>query len=89
MRNLTAEEAKAVIKEFNRNAIKYEFYEVSPKVLEIAENLVNKYGVEGLRSLDSIQLATAVLLKNDVDIFKTSDKLLEKLMLAEGLTTDI
>ena len=30
MRNLTAEEAKAVIKEFNRNAIKYEFYEVSP-----------------------------------------------------------
>jgi hypothetical protein len=43
--------------------------------------------MQGLRTLDGIQLATAVSLFQQVDIFFTADKLLESLFEAEGLPT--
>ena len=47
--------------------------------------MITKYGEEGLRTLDSIQLAAAVSLKAKVDLNKSSDKLLTKLFEKEGL----
>jgi uncharacterized protein len=58
-------------------------------IVQSACELINKYGVEGLRSLDSIQLATAVALKGKADLFLTSDKLLESLILKERLPTSM
>jgi len=53
-----------------------------------AWQLISKYGETGLRALDGIQLATAVSLKNQVQTFFTSDKLLKTLLDLEGLPTD-
>jgi len=41
------------------------------------------YGENGLRTLDAIQLATVVLKKADLNIAKTSDVLLQKLLTDE------
>ena len=44
-----------------------------------------KYGSHGLRTLDSLQLATALTLKNEECVFLTSDKLLKTLLEKEKL----
>lgn len=58
-------------------------------VLEQAKNLVSQYGADGLRTLDSIQLSTAISLSKVVDVFFTSDSLLKLLMGKEGLRTQL
>ena len=63
------------------------FVSTDNTVIETAKLLLSKYGSDGLRTLDSIQLATAVVLKKYVQLNKCADKLLEKLMLLEGLNT--
>jgi len=44
-----------------------------------------KYGNKGLRTLDSLQLASALILKNKPCVFFTSDKLLKSLFIEESL----
>ncbi len=43
------------------------------------------YGIDGLRTLDSIQLASALAVKNEVNKYFTSDKLLRLLFEKENL----
>ena len=45
--------------------------------------------MEGLRTLDSIQLSTAVYLTKQIDLFLTADKLLNLLFEAEHLPSSI
>ncbi|MBK9458731.1 MAG: type II toxin-antitoxin system VapC family toxin [Sphingobacteriales bacterium] len=72
---------------FEKDFSKYHFVSTDNTVIETAKLLLSKYGSDGLRTLDSIQLATAVVLKKYVQLNKCADKLLEKLMLLEGLNT--
>jgi predicted nucleic acid-binding protein len=65
----------------------FTFVNIDRSIIAHAGRLVSKYGVEGLRTLDSIQLATAVSLINRADIFSTSDNLLQVFFIAEGLPT--
>lgn len=74
---------------FDKDSPKYQFVAIDSIILEQAKNLVSKYGVEGLRTLDSIQLSTCVFLKNQVDVFFTTDKLLKALIEAEQLKTEV
>jgi len=54
--------------------------------LDTAEGLLMKWGECGLRSLDSIQLASAITLQSQSDcIFQTADKTLAKLFKKEKL----
>jgi hypothetical protein len=50
-----------------------------------AKNLVTKYGVQGLRTLDSIQLASVVSVKFDVSFAVTADNLLRTFIKLEGI----
>lgn len=72
---------------FEADFEKYTFITIDSVVVETARMSITKYGVEGLRTLDSIQLASAVLLAQEVDLFLTSDKLLDSCFKAEGLLT--
>jgi hypothetical protein len=45
-------------------------------IVESASHLLMKYGSCGLRTLDSLQLAAALTLKDKECVFLTSDKLL-------------
>lgn len=70
---------------FEEDAMQFTFLPLADELIESACELLNKYGKDGLRSLDSIQLATAVALKDAADLFLTSDKLLGSLLTKEGL----
>lgn len=50
---------------------------------------MSKYRIQGLRTLDGIQLSASVSLYQHVDVFLTSDKLLKFLFEAEGLPTQM
>lgn len=77
--------AKITNELFIEDFVKFTFITTDSIIIEQAGILVLKYGLEGLRTLDSIQLATAVSLIKQVDVFVTSDKLLQSFFIAEGL----
>ena len=82
-------EAKTTLQLFETDYVKYSFIVVDSILMEQARSLVSKYGVKGLRTLDSIQLSTSISLSNEVELFITSDYLLKLFLKLEGLQTEI
>lgn len=56
-------------------------------MFENAIRLILKYGQDGLRTLDALQLASAIEVKNIVTKYFTADKLLLSLFEKEHLPT--
>lgn len=81
-------QASALIKAFENDFGKYQFVQLDSLIIEDARNLLSKYGALGLRTLDSLQLSAAILLKGQVALFKTSDHLLETCLKLESLPTE-
>lgn len=77
--------ANEIIQAFESDFNKYIFIPVDNLIVSQAQNLIIKYGRLGLRTLDSVQLSTAVSLKNHADLFITSDKLLDSFFKQESL----
>jgi predicted nucleic acid-binding protein len=86
-KEITVEQAVVTLELFASDFAKYNFVTTDSLVLERARNLTTKYGIEGLRTLDSIQLSTCIELARQADVFYTADKLLKHLIEKEGLTT--
>ena len=87
MKQLTEEETNYVLESFNSDYDKFVWIETSEKVLQRAFILLKKYATEGLRTLDSIQLSSAIEVKNDVDLNVTYDNLLKQLFGLQGLSS--
>lgn len=68
---------------------KYVFVATDSIIIEQARIFTSKYGIQGLRTLDSLQLASAVSLLNQADLFLTADNLLNSLFEAEGLPIEM
>ena len=81
--------AQTTLELFEEDFGKYTFIATDSIVIEQARFLISKYGMSGLRTLDGIQLSTAVLISDQVDMFFTSDKLLKSLFEAENLKTEL
>lgn len=88
-REISSEQAKITTELFENDFEKYNFISTDSLIIEQARNLTKKYGLEGLRTLDSIQLSTCKVLEKQVDIFFTSDRLLNSLIEKEGLITQL
>lgn len=88
-KEITKEQAEVTLELFESDFAKYNFVTTDSLILEQARNLTTKYGIQGLRTLDGIQLSTCILLANQVDVFYTADNLLNTLMEREGLITKI
>lgn len=88
-KEITAEQAEITLELFDSDFVKYNFVTTDSLILEQAQNLTTKYGIEGLRTLDSIQLSTCISLAQEVNTFYTTDKLLKSLIESEGLPTEI
>lgn len=84
MRHITEMQAKAITKAFEKDFSKYSFVQIDNIIVEKAYNLIVKYGMQGLRALDSIQLSTAVILGDQADLFVSSDKLLNSFLKQEA-----
>lgn len=76
IQDITELQAKAITEAFEVDFSKYTFVQIDNIIIEQAKSLVIKYVRLGLRTLDSIQLSTAVLIKSQADLFVSSDKLL-------------
>jgi len=87
LKDLAEEQAISLIQAFETDFPNYTFVQLDTVLIEKAKNLLSTYGKAGLRTLDSIQLATATLLKDQVQLAQTSDKLLLGFFEAEGLPT--
>lgn len=88
-KEITDTEAKITEKLFEADFEKYSFVATQTIVIEQARVLISKYGKIGLRTLDSLQLATAILLVRQADLFFTADNLLKSLFELEGLATEL
>ena len=78
-------QANTTIQFFESDFEKYKFVDLNQIILNNASQLIIKYGSQGLRTLDSIQLSTAIALIQNVNLFIAADKLLLKLFKEENL----
>ena len=85
IKEINEQKAYGIIKIFRKDYYKFIFIKDDNLVKNIAKDMMTKHGIDGLRTLDAIQLATAVSLKAKVDLNKSSDKLLRKLFEKERL----
>jgi len=85
---ISEEIANLLIEKFESDSENYQFVNQSDKLIRFAKNLVIKHWKTGLRTLDSIQLASVLTVKN-IDYFFTSDRILAEIAINEGLNVKI
>lgn len=86
-KDLMPNEASDIINSFNEDFGNYTFIELDAELISTAINLVNKYGLKGLRTLDSFQLASIIKIKSELFYAITADDLLKSLIESEGIET--
>ena len=86
-KDLTSDEATDIIASFLDDYDKYTFIDVDSELISIARDLVVKYGLKGLRTLDSVQLASIIEVKTGLSFAVTADVLLKSLIELEGINT--
>lgn len=87
-KEITAAEAQVTLNLFESDFTKYIFIATDSIIIEQARVLTSKYGQQGLRTLDSLQLSTALSLIQQADLFLSADKLLKSFYEMEGLPTE-
>ena len=85
-REINEEIALTIIEKFNKDSTNYRFIAENDELRKLAKNLIGKYWQKGLRTLDSVQLASVITIKPTVDFFFTSDIILLEIAKMEGLT---
>lgn len=85
MKEIDQELANKVITYFDDDFDSYKWIKMNSEIIKTAAGLLMKYGAKGLRTLDSLQFASALYLKNQSCIFFTADKLLNTLFMEEKL----
>ncbi|MFA6401845.1 MAG: type II toxin-antitoxin system VapC family toxin [Salinivirgaceae bacterium] len=79
--------ANQLIEKFDKDSVKFSYVSEGQPLRLKAKGLIGKHWEKGLRTLDSIQLASALKVKTQIELFLTSDKLLLEISQIEGLTT--
>lgn len=85
LQEISITQCNEIIALFKNDLSKYSFVPIDDNIIDQANTLIGKYGNQGLRMLDSIQLATSVFLRQHVDFFYTTDKLLNSFFKQENL----
>ena len=84
-KDLTPVEASNIIDSFNDDCGNYTFIDLDAELISTARDLVSKYGLKGLRTLDSFQLASILKVKSELSFAITADDLLKSLIESEGI----
>jgi len=82
-------DGETLIRKFNQDAVMFQFIDIDNTVVNVSKELIQKYWKFGLRTLDSIQLASAIQFENSIDLFLSSDNLLLQIAEQEGFKTDL
>jgi uncharacterized protein len=86
-KDLTSNEATDIIDSFCDDYDKHTFIGLDSELISISQDLVIKYGLKGLRTLDSFQLASIIKVKSGLSFAVTADDLLKLLIELEGINT--
>jgi predicted nucleic acid-binding protein len=70
---------------FEKDSEKFNIVSESGEIRQLAKKMIRKYWKEGLRTLDSIQLASVIVIRDKVDFFFTSDNLLAEIASLEKI----
>lgn len=85
--DLNFDEANDIINSFHEDFGKYTFIEIDVDLISTAYELLKKHGIKGLRTLDSIQLASILKIRSNIFYAITADNLLKSLIEIEGFET--
>jgi predicted nucleic acid-binding protein len=77
--------ALTLLEAFEMDSTKFNIVSESSEIRKLAKAMIRKYWKIGLRTLDSIQLASVLLIRDKVDFFFTSDNLLAEIARLEKL----
>ncbi len=77
--------AKKLIEKFQLDSIKYSYIPDTTNLKALASDLIEKHWNKGLRTLDSLQLASGIVVKAEIEYFFTSDDILKEISEDEGL----
>jgi len=86
-KDLTEKEANSIIDSFEKDYENYTFIDLDADLVILAKDLVFKYGLKGLRTLESFQLASILKIKSKLSFVVTADDLLKSLIKEEGIKT--
>lgn len=86
-KDFTKTVATAIIKSFEADYPNFSFVRVNDDLILQARELISKFAMEGLRTLDAIQLASIISIKQQLTFAITADKLLQKFIHIEGVNT--
>jgi predicted nucleic acid-binding protein len=86
-KDLTEKEANDILLSFTDDYENYTFIEIDSELVQHARDLVAKYGLKGLRTLDSFQLSSILKIKSDLAFAVTADDLLKTIIKLEGIKT--
>ena len=84
-KELSEEIALAIIDAFSNDYPNYKFVDINNDLIVTAKELVTKYAIHGLRTLDSIQLASIISVKSEISMAISADNLLNSLISLEGI----
>lgn len=79
MGEVTEDQAKILLSNFESDLQKFTVIPFNQDLSKIANILIGKYWKSGLRTLDSIQLASIIQIKNEIEYFFTSDLILKEI----------
>lgn len=79
--------ALLLVQKFEKDAEKFTFVTEDYFIRNSAQELIGAHWRIGLRTLDAIQLASALHIKDRIDLFLTSDNLLSQIAKREGFST--
>jgi len=86
-KDLTSDKANEIISVFQKDYINYTFIPLDSELVSKAKDLIVKYGIRGLRTLDAFQLASLLEVKSELTFALTSDDLLKSFTASEGINT--
>ena len=79
--------AQLLLTKFEKDTVKFSFIQEDLLIRNSAQELIGTHWRIGLRTLDAIQLASALSNKDRIDLFLTSDNLLSQISEIEGFST--
>jgi uncharacterized protein len=85
---LTHQQTDGLMDLFEQDYKNYTIIQIDSTLIKTAKLLIRKYSNKGLRTLDSIQLASLMKGKDNISIAKTSDALLSEIINLEGIKTE-
>jgi len=87
MKEFSISEGNKFLEMFKNDYLNYRFIEIKKDIIDLSLLMIEEFGQDGLRTLDSIQLATAYKHKNIIDLGISADKLLNSFIERIGIST--